>query len=283
MLGIQHCRMVGGRTLLTHHRTAKWVRAASGVVDPKSVVELTETVDALSAHGVDVERLRRVFPRVLRYDPARIRVTIATLVALGVDPVKALHRWPPLWGIDADCWEERLAVLRELNLDVAEVVTGCPAVLSRLPDALRAKVGVLLRMGLDKVRVVRKCPSVFGYSDGRIRNTLIFLDGVGLDGVRVINAYPTILHANVDTKLRPIQRFVTVTMGRTVTELSKYPVIFTYSLNGRLVPRYHFSVRHHKQHLSLSSIFGTPNERFARAMGQSLEVYRDFVGQHTHK
>lgn len=197
--------------------------------------------------------------------------------------MKVLHRWPPLWGIDPRRWEERLAVLRELGLDAAKVISESPAVLSRLPYALRAKVEMMLRTGLDKVRVVRKCPSIFGYSEGRIRNTLIFLDGVGLDGVRVVNAYPTILHANVDTKLRPIQRFVTVTMGRTVTELSKYPVIFTYSLNGRLIPRYHFSVRHHKQHLSLSSLFGTTDERFARTMGQPLEAYRDFVGQHTHK
>jgi hypothetical protein len=216
-------------------------------------------------------------PPALRYNPERIRATIAALEAVGVDYTKALNRWPILWSSDPGCWGDRMAVLRELGLDAAKVVTSSPSALSHPPDTLRAKIQALQATGLDVSKVVRHCPSVFGYGTDRIRSTLAFLDGVGLDGVRIVNAVPAILCYSVDAKLRPIVNFVTTTMGRNVTELSRHPACFCFSLNGRLVPRYQFAVLHDKQTLSLNMLFGTTDVRFQQAMGQPRAVFVDFL------
>jgi len=221
----------------------------------------------LVAHGVDAEKVLRLYSRVLRYDVARICNTIAALKALGVDYAKALNRWPTLWSIDPPCWGERLAVLQGLNLDVAKVVTKCPALLGHPPDTLRAKLEALSGMGLKVAYVVRRCPSVFTLSDDRIRSTIAFLNSVGLDGVRVVNGFPAILCSSVDSKLRPVVHFVTVTMGRDVTKLHTCPHCFSLSMTDRLIPRYQFAVVHNKQHLSLGTLFCTTEDRFAKTMG----------------
>jgi len=75
-------------------------------------------------------------------------------------------------------------------------------------------VETLSRLGLDAAKVVRFCPTVFNYSEDRIRGTLAFFNEVSMDGVRVVNSSPAVLCCSVDTKLRPIFRFVTVEMGR---------------------------------------------------------------------
>lgn len=62
-------------------------------------------------------------------------------------------------------------------------------------------------------------PWVLKKGSDRIRHILAFLDGVGLGGVRLANAFPAVLGCSVDTKLRPVVHFVTLTMGRSVTEL----------------------------------------------------------------
>jgi len=264
-------------SVLTRPPTAFGARAASGGTRPKP--DRADTVALLIAHGMNTGRIRRMYPAALRYDPSRILATIAALKALGVDSLKALDRNPRLLAYRSGCWEERLAVLRELNLDVAKVVAACPVVVGLPPGTLRTKAEALRGMGLNVTRVLRHFPHAFTYSEDRIRRTLVFLDGVGLDPVRVVNASPTVLSYKITTKLQPTVDFVTVTMGRNITELYKHSACFGYSLTGRLIPRHRFAVLHQKQHLSLSSLFGSTDDRFAKAFGQHLAVYREFVAQ----
>jgi len=126
----------------------------------------------------------------------------------------------------------------------------------------------------------RSMPTVFNCSEIRIRNTLDFLNSVGLDGVRIVNAYPSVLCFCVDTKLRPVVHFVTIVMGRDVRALQKNPACLGFSLHGRLIPRYQFAILHHKQHLSLGTLFNTADERFVNSLPQSLGAYRDFVAEY---
>lgn len=203
--------------------------------------------------------------------------------ALGVDYSKVLNRWPQLLGMDPGCWRERVAVLRGMNLDIPKVVNACPAVLQRNPQNLQSKFEALSQMGLDATKVVKKCPTVFQYSEERIRNTLIFLNRLGLDSVRVVNTQPTVLCCNVDIKLRPTVRFVTITMGRQVTDLQRFPACFGLSLKGRLIPRYEFAVLHSKQHLSLSTLFGCTDERFSKILCQPPAAFCEFVAQRAYE
>jgi len=259
----------------------KTVRAASGTLGPM----LGRSADAsavFATHGVDVDRVRRMYPPALRYDSIRILTTIDALKALSVDHAKALDRNPRVWSYHPQGWDERLAVLQRLKLDDAKIIVTCPSLLGLPPGTLRAKVEALQGMGLDATKVVRHCPNSLTFCEERIRGTASFLDSVGLDGVRVINACPTILNSKA-TKLQPVVHFVTATIGRTVTVLHKYPARFRYSLNGRLVPRYQFAVLHHKDHLSLGALFTPNDERFAKTMGQPLTAYREFVAERVPK
>jgi len=279
-----HLARVGPSTQLTtwflpviRNGAAARVRAASGAGSPKP--KQSGVIDIIVAHGVDIEKLRRRNSSALQYPPARIMKTIAALKVIGVHPAKALDRWPILWSVDPSCWGERLDVLRDLDLDVAKIVTASPSVLSHPSETLRLKMAALSQMGLHAAKVVKNCPSVFSLHDERIRRTIVFLDGVGLDGLFIINRVPAVLHFNVDTKLRPVVHFVTITMGRRVTALNTAPASFCYSLNGRMMPRYEFAVLHQKQHLSLSTLFGTTDTCFAKCIGQPITAYCAFVTQ----
>jgi len=255
--------------------TAVRLWAASGSDGPK-----LDATGILAAHGIDLDRVQHQYPHALRYDPVRIFATIAALNAVEVDSVKALNRWPQLWKIDPRGWEERFAALREMNIDAMKVFKGCPSILSFPADTLRAKMKALSAMGFDVEKVVKRCPTVFSCSEIRIRNTLDFLNSVGLDGVRIVNAYPSVLCFCVDTKLRPVVHFVTIVMGRDVRALQKNPACLGFSLHGRLIPRYQFAILHHKQHLSLGTLFIIADERFVNSLPQSLGAYRDFVAEY---
>jgi len=260
-------------TLLMGPRTA--MRMASGAAVPKP--DNADTAAVLAAHGVDVGRLKRLYPRVLRYEPTRIVAMIAALKALEVAYAKALNCNPRLWGYDPGSWEERLAVFRELGVDVAKLLDGCPGALGLPAHTLRAKVEAMRSMGLDPMKVLKHCPNVLSLSAHRIGNTIAFLNGAGLDGVRVVNSFPVVLGYSVDNKLRPVVHFVSVTMGRDVTELHNHPACFGYSISRRLVPRFEFAVRHQKQHLRMWTLFGTTDTQFVKATEQPLAVYREFV------
>jgi len=275
MLGVGYLRFVAVRTLPTRRWTTMPLRAVSGAPPPEN----TATADLLEFYEMDVVWLRCVYPRVLRYDPARIRATIATLKALDVDHAKALRRWPFLWGIDPSRWEERVAVLRPLEVDVGKVVTASPSILARPPAYLQTKLEMLSRIGLNAPKIVRRCPTVFSYSDHRIGNTIAFLDGAGLDGIRIVNGFPSVLCCSIENKLRPIVNFVTSTMRRDVTELHNYPACFGLSLTGRLVPRYEFAALHNRHHLALGTLFGFGDEPFVKWMGQPHAAYKDFVSR----
>jgi len=254
------------------------VRAVLRALDHQP--ERADAVAVLESHGVSVAKVRRSYAPALRYDPSRMLETIAALKAIEVDFVKALNRWPGLWGVAPTAWAERLAVLRELNFEVAKLVAAYPSVLSLPPDTIREKTEALSRMGLNAGKVLRHCPSAFGYRTDRIRRTITFLDAVGLDSLKTINAFPPLLCYSVDAKLRPKFHFVVFTMGRSVAELSHRPACFSYNLTDRLIPRYEFAVLHRKQHLSLSTLFATSDERFVKMIGnQSLAAYLEFRAQ----
>jgi hypothetical protein len=255
--------------------------SAFDITYPKT--EYADAAEAMAAHRIDLERVRRFYPPALRYPPARILHTIAALKELNVDYAKALNRWPHLCSSLPEHWEDRLTILRGMNLDVAKMVTSYPAIVSHLPDTLRAKVEALSRMGLDAAKVVRLCPTVFCYTENRLRGTLSFLDGVGLNGVQIVNAVPVVLSCSVDTKLRTIVQFVTVEMARDIKELQRSPEVFTRSLERRLRPRYAFATLHSKQCSSMGVLFVYTDRRFSLHVGQPLHVYQAWLSQHFQK
>jgi len=169
-------------------RTALHVSETAKIPSPKA--ENAATIDALLASGVDVERIRGLCPRVLKYSPERVRAMMAGLKSIDVDPVKALRRGPRLWAADPERWEARLAVLQEMDLDVPKTITACPEILLRTPDSLRAKTKALHAMGLDAAKVVTHRPTVFGLTEDRIRGTIAYLDSVGLNGIRGRQLFP---------------------------------------------------------------------------------------------
>lgn len=250
-------------------------RAETGVLDPGS--DHTNATDVLQAHGVDVERIHRLYPHTLRYPPGRILATIAALKDIDVHDVRTLNRDPLLWKSDPRCWAPRLAMLRDMGFDAPKLVAVCPGVLRRPPETLRTKVETLSRLGLDAAKVVRFCPTVFNYSEDRIRGTLAFFNEVSMDGVRVVNSSPAVLCCSVDTKLRPIFRFVTVEMGRDITELQRNPVCFTFSLDGRLRPRHLFATLHSKRHRNIGTFFRYSDPRFAKFIGRPVGEYHTWL------
>jgi hypothetical protein len=254
-------------------------RLCGAVGTPSPHSKNAETGTVLAAHGVEVARVRRLYPHALRYPPARILATITALKDAKVDHVKALHRAPRLLGMDPQSWEARFAVFRELNLNPVKAISTCPSLLCQPSATLRFHLDALSHLGLDAVQVVRLCPSVLNYSGDRIRGTLDYLHGLGLDSVRFVNRRPGVLCFRVDTKLKPIVHFVTVEMGRDIAELQHNPACLSLSLDRRLRPRYAFAALHSKQMLGLSTLFFTSDLRFAKSIGRPLAEYEDWLSK----
>jgi len=245
-----------------------------------ALVEHASAIDAFEAHGVDVERIRCRYPYALRYPPTRVLATIDALSGLKVDPVRVLRRCPRLLSTDPQSWETRLAVLCSLELDVATMLTACPELLSYGPDTLKTKLEGLVRVGLDPGKIMKAFPNALGLREDRIRGTLFFLGTMGMDGVRIVNAAPSVLSHSVELKLRPVVQFVTIDIGRAVVELNQNPTCFTFSLDGRMRPRYAFAELHAHHRSSLCALFIYPDSRFVRFVGRPLDEYHMWLATH---
>ncbi|XP_050364505.1 uncharacterized protein LOC126783140 [Argentina anserina] len=186
---------------------------------------------------------------------------------------------------------------RELGMShlvFAILLTGCPRILRRKPEGFRELVGKVKEMGFDPQRqrfvtaicaldfketTWKRCEKAYrkwGWSDDHI------LSAFKKDPQCMIMS---------EEKLMGIMDFLVNKMGWQSLTIAKYPPIFRYSLDEKMIPRFsvvrvlHLRGLIKQEELSLSGVLSNSEEyfldrfvnKYIRRVPQLLDVYRGKV------
>jgi mTERF domain-containing protein len=254
------------------------------------------TIALLSSCDVEIERVRKGRPCVLRYDVSRVQAVLDFLNSNHISGHKVLNRNPRVLQSKPENMALNLEFLHSWSINVPKAVEACPQLLYTPIQTIQNKLDVLMgfgldpttvfkrfpqvmglaqpamcerfillaELGLDAKRIVKRRPAVFGSCESTLRTCIHFFDGTGLDTKRILDSHPTVLGRNPHRSLRPIIDFITKDMGRTLEEINRNPACLTYSLEKRIKPRYRYMLEHgRRQDYKLSTLFSPTDERFA--------------------
>jgi hypothetical protein len=275
-------------------------RHASKVATPRGRVSAADSVpnaitDILAALGIDVERVRRRCPAVLKYDVTRLHAMLQFFSTSNLDPAKLLNKYPQILQLKLDVLASNLTFLQTLPINANKAVESCPVLLylppktiqskldmfgrlglpaemmikrhssifARSDEAIRRKLAFLELLGLDAKHIVTQFPPVVGLTDRHIRSKFNYLSDMGLDARRIFNAKPQVISMDIERKLRPTIEFITKDMGYSLAEISKNPSCFTYSIEQRIKPRHRYMMAHGKRKdYALSTLFHSTDKAF---------------------
>jgi hypothetical protein len=220
-----------------------WSSQETCSADAKS----TAISEFLAAHQIDVEKVRRRCPAVLRYDVTRPQAMLQFLSASNVDPAKILNSQPQILQLKPDALASNLAFLQTLPINAKKAVEAYPPLLYLRIHTIQSKMDALARIGLPPERILNRYPEVFGRDIDR--------------------ALPHIIH------------FLTKDMGRSLEEINQNSVYLTYSLEKRIKPRHRYMMAHgRRKDFALGTLLNCNDERFAWMVArQPLQHYRDWL------
>ncbi|KAL6517299.1 hypothetical protein OROMI_033000 [Orobanche minor] len=140
---------------------------------------------------------------------------------------------------------------------------------------LLTKAGVSQR---DIGKVVALGPELLGCSIAKKldHNVKYFLSlGISLQVLgEMICDFPMLLHYNIDV-LRPKYRYLQRTMIRPLEDLIEFPRFFSYSLEGRIIPRHKIMVEN-RINFKLGHMLASTDEEFEMKVKEAVERWRRF-------
>jgi len=220
-----------------------WSSQETCSADAKS----TAISEFLAAHQIDVEKVRRRCPAVLRYDVTRLQAMLQFLNANNLDPVKILNKQPQILQRKPDTLASNLAFLQTLPINPTKAIESYPPLLCFPIDTIQSKMEALTKIGLLPVSILNQYPQVFGRDIDR-------------------------------TSLHTIG-FLTKDMGRSLEEINRNSVCLTYSLEKRIKPRHRYMMAHgRRKDFALGTLLNCNDERFAWTVArQPPQHYRDWL------
>ncbi|KAL3699724.1 hypothetical protein R1sor_017746 [Riccia sorocarpa] len=202
----------------------------------------------------DVPKLVKRYAEVLVLDPARkMQPMIHYLLELGVKPQhigKVIMRRPQLLGYTIPGLEPSVKCLLEFGVKremIGKVITTAPQILTlNVEDKLRPVVDFLRTMGLNKERdieflLVRNGQILCCSIEKNLRPKFEFLVGLGLSTNEIasmIVLFPSMLGQSIEGSLVPKYHYLVNVMKRPVHEVVDFPQYFGYSLERRIIPRH---------------------------------------------
>ncbi|CAI5998306.1 unnamed protein product [Closterium sp. NIES-64] len=197
------------------------------------------------------------------------------------DIERVVHRCPQILTLDV---EERLLPVvyllrRDLGLDRAhakKVISRCPALLVQPIDTvLLPAVNFLRAMGVENLaKTVVNNPSLLSVDpQQKLLPRLSFLQEQGLtadEAKRVLARCPAIFNYSIQSNLAPKLQFLTGTMRRSVKEILSFPQFFSFSLDGRIQPRFRMAAERGLS-LSLGALLALPEDAFLINCGKLSE------------
>ncbi|GAB2245326.1 hypothetical protein Droror1_Dr00000819 [Drosera rotundifolia] len=174
--------------------------------------------------------------------------TMKYLEELGVNK----HKWsklilwfPNLLTYSREKIDSAVSFLKEMGLSketIGKVITRYPHIVSySVEDKLRPAVQYFSSMGVDVAVVMQRWPQIFGLSmDGTLRPLIEFFleKGYSMEEVAaMISKSGSLYTISLSKNLLPKWEFF-LYMGYSRSDLVKFPAYFSYSLEGRIKPRY---------------------------------------------
>eukprot|EP00667_Euglena_gracilis_P014072 EG_transcript_14562 len=267
-------------------------------MDPRS---LEKKVQWMQSRGLDVARVVNVYSGVLGHRTTSLEAKMALIAALG-DAAEIINRRPVMLRIALNRLADHAATGQN-NSTMPEQLNGLSASLrthsksamhylqslgldsrlkSKYPQLLYAPIGkieetvsYLEACGTNVRRILRDKPSIFGYRLERLKEKVAFLEENGLDVARHLWTTPSVLGFSVDQKLRPILRFVLEDMGRSRAEVDRFPLLWHFSLEKRVRPRFLYLQSLGREAAPLPAILFPRDETFCRVTAlEELAHYR---------
>ncbi|KAG0450973.1 hypothetical protein HPP92_026667 [Vanilla planifolia] len=256
--------------------------------------EMNSKVNYLKEFGLSSEDVGRL----LAYKPElmgcsieeRLKPLVKYLYYLGVcrDGMKrVLVTKPAIFCVDLEkTIAPKVRFLQDIGIrqeDVGNVIAKFPSILTySLYKKIRPVVIFLLTAaGVTKdniAKVIASDPELIGCSittklDVNVKYFLSL-------GIRqhtlgeMITDFPMLLRYNLDI-LRPKYRYLRRTMVRPLRDLIEFPRFFSYSLDGRIVPRHKILVEN-RLNFKLRYMLSCSNEEFSQRVEEAVENRRRF-------
>lgn len=185
---------------------------------------------------------------------------------------RALQRCPELLAVNSDM-SLRPAVrfltdgvgVDKVNLK--KIVSRCPRLLVQpLVSVVQPALDFLSSLGIEELaKVIVNNPSLIAIDPMvKLQPKLAYLEsqGLTLDEARsVLSRCPSIFNCSIENNLAPKVMFLTGPMRKSVKELVTFPQFFSFSLEGRIEPRFQ-STSSRGLSLGLSSLLTLSDEAF---------------------
>ena len=243
-----------------HHRfpfetaepTADWLEATLG---PEPVK------DGLCPAAMAVKR----HPNVLYRDADTLQrkwdaLTLSTErggvgIALSTEQARvAICKQPQLLGYSVEAYKTGWSMLTDekdgMSLPLEEArdcILRAPHILLCDNDQVVRRVALLKSLGYEEAhRMVLKQPLLLMYKDETVKETAAWWKQSGLDHVKIVTTQPTLLGGVSVKELQARLDFLRHVPGMSEEDLNKAASLFTFSLDGRLRPRYFYALLRHR-------------------------------------
>ncbi|KAI4379231.1 hypothetical protein MLD38_005555 [Melastoma candidum] len=196
---------------------------------------------------------------------------------------KIISSSPQLLARKPENFYRVVSVFEDLGFDtesIGQIVARCPEIFaSSIETTLKKKLEFLDRIGISKEhlpRVIKKYPEVLVSDvDKTVTPRIRYLMEAGLTRKEIafmVRKFSPLLGYSIDEVFKPKLEFLVNTMGKPLAEIVEYPRYFSYSLEGKIKPRYQV-LKGKTEQYSLKDMLGKNNEEFAiefMDMGNSL-------------
>eukprot|EP00297_Palpitomonas_bilix_P005596 CAMPEP_0113912866 /NCGR_PEP_ID=MMETSP0780_2-20120614/29185_1 /TAXON_ID=652834 /ORGANISM="Palpitomonas bilix" /LENGTH=502 /DNA_ID=CAMNT_0000909913 /DNA_START=147 /DNA_END=1655 /DNA_ORIENTATION=- /assembly_acc=CAM_ASM_000599 len=223
---------------------------------------LERRVRTFLSAGFRIEEVVQLFqkkPSLCMYkdeDELRTRLDyLRETVRMSEEQVRACIMKSPMvlqYDLPKHC-QARIEFLRSLfltNEEIAKIAARSPTIIvtQSVENGLKPAVQFLSALGLsvDQIgRMVVKCPSILTFSPSEKLAPVVsfFMDEVGLtrcETAVLLSRFSTLLALSIEDNLRPKLDYLVNELKGGPSQVLKCPKYFSYSLEGRIIPRYSF-------------------------------------------
>ncbi|XP_044947718.1 transcription termination factor MTERF2, chloroplastic [Hordeum vulgare subsp. vulgare] len=258
-----------GRMLLKY----PWILSASVIENYKqTLLFFNRRKIASTALGMAVKS----WPHILGCSTTRMNSILVLFDDLGISKkmvVPVLTSSPQLLLRKPNEFLQVVSFFKDMGFDkkvVAKIVCRSPEIFaSDVENTLKKKIDFLIDFGICErhlPRIIKKYPELLLLD---INRTLLprmnYLLGMGLckkDVCSMISRFSPLLGYSIELVMKPKLEFLLRTMKKPLKAIVEYPRYFSYSLEGRIKPRF-WIIKSRNIDCSLTDMFAKNNELFA--------------------
>lgn len=237
---------------------------------------LKAKVEYLKSLGITKDQLAKLVARCPQLLSYSMELRVQKLVEVGLrteDIGKVVIKHPGLLGTGIGKIDGIVEFLRAAGVvDVSKCILRHPQILSlSLTGKVHAMTAFLkseLLLSSEQInRTISIQPSIFTYSvESNLLPKVLFFQELGLGKQeigRMVALHPAFMGHSLEVAIKPKIRYLLNVMKRELNEITSFPQYLSYSLSGRIQPRFEI-LGDRARFISLSSMLSCGQETFAR-------------------